>query len=306
MVDNRRSFHQELDEIRNDIVRLAAMVTEFIPRGTEILLSNDLRGAKALIEADDGIDALSLEIEEHCYQVLALQQPMAGDLRSIVTAIRLVSEIERSGDLMVNVAKGARRLYGAVFDPRLRGLIEQMSEEAARLFKLAVDAYVEGNAGLAAALDDIDDRLDNLHVDYIESIFEAHHNDGLTLEAGVQLALIGRYYERIGDHAVNIGNRVQYMVTGWLPEHSGAARVQARARQSASETAGIEADDATTDASGAPGRPHGASGRATHRRRAAGDRDDEDGTAPICVSPRRRPRKRMPVPDTRYGRGRWI
>src|SRR3954454_21356052 len=112
MVDNRRSFHQELDEIRNDIVRLAAMVTEFIPRGTEILLANDLRGAKALIEADDGIDALSLEIEDHCYQVLALQQPMAGDLRSIVTAIRLVSEIERSGDLMVNVAKGARLLYG--------------------------------------------------------------------------------------------------------------------------------------------------------------------------------------------------
>jgi phosphate transport system protein len=239
VVDNRRSFHQELDAIRDDIVRLAAMVTEFIPRGTEVLLANDLRGAKALIEADDAIDAFSLEIEEHCYQVLALQQPMAGDLRAIVTAIRLVSEIERSGDLMVNVAKGARRLYGAEFDPRLRGLIEQMSEEASRLFKLCIDAYAEGNAGLAAALDDIDDRLDDLHVDYIESIFESHRHGGLDLEAGVQLALIGRYYERIGDHAVNIGNRVQYMVTGWLPEHSAAARVQTKARQGASDAAGI-------------------------------------------------------------------
>lgn len=228
MVDVRRTFHQELDAIRDDIVRLAAMVTEFIPRGTEVLLSNDLRGAKAIIEADDDIDVLALEIEDHCYQVLALQQPMASDMRAIVTAIRLVTEIERSADLMVNVAKGARRLYGTDFDPRLRGLIEQMSEEATRLYKLAIDAYAEGNAGLAAALDDIDDRLDDLHVDYIEAIFESHRQDGLDLEAGVQLALIGRYYERIGDHAVNIGNRVQYMVTGWLPEHNGAARVQAR------------------------------------------------------------------------------
>jgi phosphate transport system protein len=237
MTENRRSFHQELDAIQTDIVRLAAMVTEFIPRGTEVLLSNDLRGAKALIEADDAVDALALDVEDHCYQVLALQQPMAGDLRALVTAIRLVSEIERSGDLMINVAKGARRLYGADFDPKLRGLIEQMSEEATRLFRLAIDAYAEGNAGLAAALDDIDDRLDDLHVDYIESIFESHRNGGLDLEAGVQLALIGRYYERIGDHAVNIGNRVQYMVTGWLPEHSGAAREQARARSDAENLA---------------------------------------------------------------------
>ena len=233
MPDVRRTFHQELDSIRDDIVRLAAMATEFIPRGTEVLLSNDLRGAKALIEADDDVDALSLEIEDHCYQLLALQQPMAGDLRAIVTAIRLVSEVERSADLMVNVAKGARRLYGATFDPKLRGLVEQMSEEATRLYKLAIDAYAEGNAGLAAALDDIDDRLDDLHVDYIQAIFESHRQGGIDLEAGVQLALIGRYYERIGDHAVNIGNRVQYMVTGWLPEHSGAARVEARKRADA-------------------------------------------------------------------------
>jgi phosphate transport system protein len=229
MIENRRSFHHELDEIRQGIVRLAAMVAEVIPRGTEVLLGGDLRAAVNLIDEDDAIDALSLEVEEHCYAVLALQQPMASDLRSIITAIRLISEIERSGDLMVNIAKGARRLYGTAFEPRIRGLIEQMSEEAIRLFRLSIDAYAEGNAGLAAALDDIDDRLDELHAQYIQAIFESHHLGSLSVEAGVQLALIGRYYERIGDHAVNIGNRVQYMVTGWLPEHSGAARAQARA-----------------------------------------------------------------------------
>lgn len=229
-----RAFHHEIDAISHDIVRLAAMVTECIPRGTEVLLAMDLQGAQAIIEGDDELDTLALDIEEHCYQVLALQQPMAGDLRSIVTALRLTSEIERSGDLMVNICKGARRIYGASFDPKVRGLIERMSEEATRLFRLAIDAYAEGNAGLAAALDDMDDRLDSLHKDYIQAIFESHHNEGVDLQAGVQLALIGRYYERIGDHAVNIGNRVQYMVTGWLPEHSGQARVQARERRAES------------------------------------------------------------------------
>ena len=103
-----------------------------------------------------------------------------------------------------------------------------MSEEATRLFRLAIDAYVEGNASLAAALDDMDDGLDLLHKEYIQAIFESHHAGNIDLQAAVQLALIGRYYERIGDHAVNIGERVEYMVTGWLPEHTGAARLQAR------------------------------------------------------------------------------
>jgi len=235
MVEVRRTFHQELDQIKADIVRLAAMVTECIPRGTDVLLANDLQGAQQLIEADDELDSLSLEIEERCYQVLALQQPVAIDLRSLVTAIRLTSEIERSGDLMVNVAKGARRIYGVQFDPRLRGLIERMSEEATRLFRLCIDAYVEGNASLAAALEDMDDGLDLLHKDYIQAIFESHHAGIIDLQAAVQLALIGRYYERIGDHAVNIGARVEYMVTGWLPEHTGKARLNARHERAEAE-----------------------------------------------------------------------
>lgn len=224
----RKTFHQELDEVQHEIVRLAAMVTEIIPRGTEALLTNNLQEAQRLVDGDDVLDAISLEIEERCYQLLALQQPMAGDLRAIVTALRLTSEIERSGDLVVNVMKGARRIYGVEYDPRVRGLIQSMSEEAQRLFKLAVDAYVERDAGLAAALDDMDDRLDVLHKDYIQAIFESHSTTTIDLQAAVQLALIGRYYERIGDHAVNMGERVRYMVTGWLPEQEGAARARAR------------------------------------------------------------------------------
>jgi phosphate transport system protein len=271
-MENRRSFHQELDEIRQGIVRLAAMVTEVIPRGTEVLLSGDLQSARALIEEDDAIDALSLEIEEHCYSVLALQQPMAGDLRGIVTAVRLISEIERSGDLMVNIAKGARRLYGSSFEPRVRGLVEQMSEESVRLYRLAIDAYAEANAGLAAALDDIDDRLDDLHSEYIQAIFLSHHGGNLTVESGVQLALIGRYYERIGDHAVNIGNRVQYMVTGWLPEHSGAARALARAERA---SVNGEPDPGGETAALVPG--DGLDGEARPELRIAATPDEEAG-----------------------------
>jgi phosphate transport system protein len=226
--DIRKSFHQELEEIKGDLVRLGALVTESIPRGTNVLLTGNLKEAQQVIEDDDALDALSLQIEDRCYHVLALQQPMAGDLRTIVTDIRLVSELERSGDLMVNVCKAARRIYGADIDPRLRGYIERMSEEALRLTRLAVDAYVEGNDSLAAALDDIDDRLDELHADYIQAIFESNQSHKLDLQAAVQLALVGRYYERIGDHAVNMGERVLYMVTGWLPEHNGAARMALR------------------------------------------------------------------------------
>lgn len=225
----RKAFHEDLDTIKHGIVRMAGRVSETIPRGTEAFLASDLAEAQTLIEEDDIIDALSIELEERCYEVLALQQPMASDLRSIMTALWLNSEIERSGDLMTNIAKATRRIYGSEIDPRIRGLLVQMSEEAARLFRLAINSYVERDAGLAVALDDIDDRLDELNIETTQAILETYNDRDLDLQPAVQLALICRYYERIGDHAVNIGERVRYMVDGWLPEQTGAARAALRA-----------------------------------------------------------------------------
>ena len=86
------------------------------------------------------------------------------------------------------------------------------------------------------ALDDLDDRLDALQVELMRAIFDAHEQDGLELQPAVQLALVGRYYERIGDHAVNMGERIQYLVTGWLPEHTGAARAVAKAAEAGGES----------------------------------------------------------------------
>jgi phosphate transport system protein len=223
-VEIRKSFHQALEEVTHEIVRLAGLVTEALGKATEALLSGDLSVAEDIIRGDDVLDSLTLEIEEHCYQLLALQQPMASDLREVVTAIRLTAEIERSGDLVANIMKAARRMYGVEFDPKLRGLIERLGEQVHRQFRLCIDAYVERDDKLAAAIDDMDDTVDELHVDYIQAIFETHGQGAVALQPAVQLALVGRFYERIGDHAVNIGERVQYMVTGWLPTPTSAAR----------------------------------------------------------------------------------
>lgn len=224
----RKNFHEELEQVRQGIVRAAGLVTESIPRGTEAFLNSDLNEAQQLIEDDDILDSMTIDLEERCYRLLALQQPMASDLRQIMCALWITSEVERSGDLMSNIAKATRRIYGTTIDPKVRGMLVQMSEEAARLFRLAVDAYVERDTGLAAALDDIDDRLDELNIATVLAVFESHNEHGLDLQPAVQLALVCRYYERIGDHAVNIGERVRYMVDGWMPEHAGAARARMR------------------------------------------------------------------------------
>ncbi|HEV8298010.1 MAG TPA: phosphate signaling complex protein PhoU [Acidimicrobiales bacterium] len=229
MVDEaRKNFHHKLDELKADIVQLAALVTEGIPRTTQALLDMDLQAAQRVIDNDDVLDTKSIEIEEQCLRLLALQQPMASDLRALMTAVKLNWELERSGDLSVNISKAVRRIYGTPFEPKIRGLLEQMSEQAYTLTKHAVDAYALGDAALAAALDDMDDALDELQAEYIHAIIETHEAGKLKLQAAVQLAMIGRFYERIGDHAVNIGERTRYMVTGWLPEHTGGLRAAAR------------------------------------------------------------------------------
>ena len=222
----RVQFHEALDGVMRDVTILAGHALETIPRGTEALLANDLDAAQELIDHDDVIDDLAVEIEEVCYRLLALESPVANELRALVAAIRLVSEIERSADLMVNVCKAARRIYPVELPPEVRGLLEQMSEQAVRLFRMCVDAYNEEDSAKAAALDDIDDVLDVLHADFVEAVLN-WANDSGEVKTAVQLALIGRYYERVGDHAVNIGERVRYMVDGWLPEHTGAARLHA-------------------------------------------------------------------------------
>ncbi|MEM8923256.1 MAG: phosphate signaling complex protein PhoU [Actinomycetota bacterium] len=220
----RRAYHQELEELDANVLRLGAMVCEMVPKGTEVLLDGDLQRARELIESDDAIDQLALEIEDACYSIIARQAPKASELRHVVTVNKLVAELERSADLMINVCKATRRMYGSAMSPRIRGVVAAMSKDANRILRLSLDAFADADVALASALDDVDDGLDQLNRDMVAAIFSAHADEEIDLAAAVQLALIARYYERIGDHAVNIGERVTYMVTGWLPEHNGALR----------------------------------------------------------------------------------
>ncbi len=222
-VEHRIAYHRELEDLTNGILRLGALACETIPRSTEALLSGNLSDAQAVIDADDEVDDLAAELEEQCLSIMARQAPMAGELRRLVTCIHMLSEIERSADLMVNVCKASRRMFGQSLTPQIRGLAASMSKEANKLLRLSLDAFADNNVSLAAALGDIDDELDQLNRDMVEAIFAHEGQQEIELSGAVQLALIARYYERVGDHAVNIGERVIYMVTGSHEVHAEMA-----------------------------------------------------------------------------------
>jgi phosphate transport system protein len=161
--------------------------------------------------------------------MLALQAPVAADLRQVASVLKLAPEIERSADLCCNICKAARRIYGHPLDPKLRGMLRRMSDQAVQEYKEVVEAYLATDAARAAALRDMDDYLDDLHRQFIGQIFESHAAGTIDLQVAVQLAVVARFYERLGDHAVNISHRVLYIATGWLPEHDGLRQAKAKA-----------------------------------------------------------------------------
>ncbi len=214
--DLRTGFHDELEVLRNQIAHLGASVVELIPRVTDILLEQDLEGAEYVLRGDAAIDERANETEERALTLLALQAPVAGDLRQVAAVLKLAPEIERSADLCCNICKAARRIYGHELDPKLRGIIQRMSDQAQKEYKEVVEAYLANDAVRAAAIRDMDDYLDDLHRLFIAQIFESHASGGLDLQVAVQLAVVARFYERLGDHAVNISHRVLYITTGEL------------------------------------------------------------------------------------------
>jgi phosphate transport system protein len=220
VTETRKQFHEELAELRSDVVHLGAMTTEAIEAGTAALLDADLAAVEEVVNADLAIDALADSIEERTYLLMARQQPMAVDLRTLVTILRVIHEIERAGDLMKNVAKTTRRLYPVELEPRVRGLLERMREQAGTQLRLAVQTFAEGDTRRAAALPDMDDVMDELQKDLFRTIFAGTVTDERALQRAVQVALVGRYFERIGDHAANIAERVDFMVTGAFRHHS--------------------------------------------------------------------------------------
>lgn len=219
MTETRKLFHEELNEVAEDVVRLGALAGEAIQAGTKAFLDENLASTGEVIAKDRELDDLTHSIERRIYLLLARQQPMAIDLRMLVTVLRGIHELERIGDYMVNVSKATRRLYPHPLDPRVRGIIDRMGDQAVEQLKLAVSSFIERDPLKAAALSDMDDVMDDLQKELFRVIFStAQHSDDVSVQRAVQIALVGRYYERIADHAVNFGERVPFMVTGEFPD----------------------------------------------------------------------------------------
>ena len=194
------------------------MVSEAIQAGTDAFLDADLTAAERVIAHDGLVDELMHSVESRTYLLLARQQPMAVDLRMLVSILRVTHELERAGDNMVNVVKATRRIYPYELDPKIRGLVHRMRQQATEQLRLAVTAFAERDPARAAALRDMDDVMDDLQKDLFRTIFTLHVSDESSLQRAVQVALVGRYFERIADHAVNAGERVTFMVTGEFAE----------------------------------------------------------------------------------------
>jgi phosphate transport system protein len=216
--ETRRAFHEDLQELCADVLHLAALAGEAIQGGTAALLEADIDTALELVERDQEMDDLTHGIEQRACALLARQQPMAVDLRLIVTVLRVIHELERMGDLMVNVDKTIRRLGSAEFGPKVRGILEAMGRQATAQVQAASDAFAHRDVDLARKLRQMDDVMDDLQRDLFRAIFAGPEADEATVQRAVQIALVGRYFERIADHAVNVGERVEFMVTGSFPD----------------------------------------------------------------------------------------
>ena len=215
----RRTFHEHLEDLRTNVIRLGALTAELVAAATQSLLDGDLALAEQAVSNDDAIDELTHGVEDDCFALLARQQPMATDLRTILATLRIAHELERSADLSVNIAKTTRRLWPAQLDPKVRGIIDQMGRQATNQTRLALDAFADTDPTWARALADMDDAMDELTKSLFRYVMSLAPADEATVQQAVQISLVGRHYERIADHAVTIAERVVFMATGEHPVH---------------------------------------------------------------------------------------
>jgi phosphate transport system protein len=208
--ETRVEFRRELEEIDHKVIQLFALVSEGVAAATDAFLSGDRDAAKSLMDSDKVIDELYCDVEELVQRQFALQSPMARDMRFLLSVLRIVPELERSGDLAEHIAARAVRGISSALTPRIRGLIEQMGKVDATMWRMCADSWGDRNPRTAAKLDELDDELDELHVSLTAELVSGQ----LTVPVALEMALVARFYERLGDHAVNIGDRIRYMVEG--------------------------------------------------------------------------------------------
>ncbi|MEO7752701.1 MAG: phosphate signaling complex protein PhoU [Terracoccus sp.] len=209
----RDQFHEDLDTISDQLVELTRLAGSAISRATTALLDADVHLAESVIEADRKLDDIRIELDDLAINLLARQQPVATDLRIVVTAMHMSSDLERMGDLARHVAKVARlRTPESAVPPQLRSHILQMGQVAESIVAKCGSIIASKDVVAAAALEKDDDAMDDLHRD----LFAALLDEDTTWSRSelLDLTLVGRYYERFADHAVSVARRVIYLVTG--------------------------------------------------------------------------------------------
>ena len=207
MVEYRQEFQRDLEAIEAKVIELFAMVAEDLPGATEALLTGNNEVLRVLAEREQVIDALYPEIEKLVNREILLQAPVASDLRFLLSVLRIVPELERSHDLVLQIASRANHILGGDLSPRSRGIVERMGKLASGMWRQSVDSWYQRDPAVALALDDRDDEMDELHASLLAELASGR----MALPVAMEMTLVGRFYERLGDHAVNIARRVAYL-----------------------------------------------------------------------------------------------
>jgi phosphate transport system protein len=207
MVEHRQEFQRELEAIEAKVIELFAMVAEDLPGATRALLTGNNEVLRVLNEREQVIDALYPEIEELVNREILLQAPVASDLRFLLSVLRIVPELERSHDLVVQIASRANHILGDDLSPRSRGLVERMGTLTSEMWRQAVDSWYQRDRSAAVRLKERDDEMDELHASLIAELASGR----MALPVTMEMTLVARFYERLAAHAVNIARRVAYL-----------------------------------------------------------------------------------------------
>jgi phosphate transport system protein len=200
----RVGYHRQLDELDKKVIRLFALVSEAVAAANDALLADDTDALAKIRAGEITIDELMVELETDIERTLLLQAPVAGELRYALALIRIVPELERSGDLAEHIAERAGTRLTAELTPTARGQLERMGQVASAIWRQAADAFADRDVPLARSLEQVDDELDDLHRALTAELLGGQVRAGVAADA----TLVARFYERLGDHAVHIGTRV--------------------------------------------------------------------------------------------------
>ena len=213
MAEPRQEFERELGAIEAKVIELFAMVAEDLPGATRALLTGDNEVIKTLADRELLIDALYPEIEELANREILLQAPVASDLRFLLSVLRIVPELERSHDLVVQIAARANHILNEDLSPRCQGLVERMGDLASDMWRQAVDSWYQRDRSAAAKLGERDNEMDELYASLMAELASGR----MALPVTMEMTLVARFYERLGDHAVNIARRVIYLAGSETP-----------------------------------------------------------------------------------------